>query len=58
MDENEYLDPPPPQDIYNVFAEADLSSRSSSNSVKYKHAWLKVKVICYSILSSGEFPDA
>ena len=28
MADNEELDPSPPQDIYNVFAAADLSSRS------------------------------
>ena len=53
MDYNEELDPPPPQDISNVFAAADLSSRSSSDSAKYKPAWIKEKVIRYSILSSG-----
>ena len=36
---NEDLDPPPPYDILNVFAEADLSSQSSYDSVKYKRAW-------------------
>ena len=55
---NEDLDPPPPQDISNVFAAADLSSRSSSDSNKYKRAWLKAKVIRSSILSAGECPDA
>ena len=54
---NEYLDPPPPQDISNVFAAVDLSSHSSCDSAKYRHAWLKAKVICSSILSSGECPD-
>ena len=58
MADNEELDPPPPQDIYNVFAAAELLSRSSSDSAKYKRAWLKVKVIRSSILSSGKFPDA
>ena len=48
MDGNEELDPPPPQDISNVFAAADLSSCSSSDSAKYKHAWIKAKVIRYS----------
>ena len=43
MADNEDLDPTPPQDIYNVFAEADLSSHSSSDSAKYKRAWLKEK---------------
>ena len=55
---NEYLDPPPPQDISNVFSAADLSSHSSSDSAKYKCAWLKANVIRSSILSSGECPDA
>ena len=54
---NEDLDPPPPQDISNVFAAADLSSRSSSDSAKYKHAWLKGKLVRSSVLSTGEFPD-
>ena len=44
MDYNEGLDPPPPKDISNVFAAAELSSRSSSDSDKYKGAWLKEKV--------------
>ena len=55
---NEDIYPPPPQDISNLFAAADLSSHSSSYSSKYKCAWLKAKVIRSSILSSGEFPDA
>ena len=42
---NEYLDPPPPQDILNVFAAADLLSHSSYDSNKYKRAWLKAKLI-------------
>ena len=46
---NEDLYPPPPQDISNLFAAAELSSCSSSNSDKYKRAWIKVKVIRYSI---------
>ena len=54
---NEDLDPPPQHDISNVFAAADLLSRSSSDSDKYKCAWLKAKVIRSSILSSGECPD-
>ena len=45
-----------PQDILNVFAAAELSSCSSSNSAKYKRAWLKTKVICSFILSAGECP--
>ena len=53
MSNNEEIYPPPPQDISNLFATADLLSCSSSDSDKYKCAWLKAKVICYSILSSG-----
>ena len=49
MDFNEGLDYPPPQNILNVFAAADLSSRSSSDSDKYKHAWIKAKVIRSSV---------
>ena len=54
----EELDPPPPQNISNVFAAVDLSSRSSSDLAKYKRAWLKAKVIRSSILSAGECPGA
>ena len=50
---NEDLDPPPPQDISNVFSSADLSSQSSSDSAKYNRAWYKARVIRYSILSAG-----
>ena len=53
MDFNEDLDLPPPHNISNVFAVADLSSHSSSDLAKYKCAWLKTKVICSSILSTG-----
>ena len=53
MADNEEIDTPPPQDISNVIAVAELSSCSSSDSTKYKRAWLKVKVIRYSILSAG-----
>ena len=53
---NEELYPPPPHDISNVFAAADMSSHSSSDSAKYKRACLKAKLIRYSILSSGERP--
>ena len=35
---NEDIDPPPPHDIPNVFAAADLSSQSSYDPVKYKCA--------------------
>ena len=54
MADNEEIDTPPPQDISNVIAVAELSSCSSSDSTKYKRAWLKVKVIRYSILYDGE----
>ena len=58
MADNEYIDLPPTQDILNVFAAADLSSRSSSDSNKYKRPCLKAEVIRYSVLSAGECPDA
>ena len=51
---NEDLDPPPPQDISNLFAAADLSSRSSSDSAKYKRAWLKAKLIHSYIYLLGD----
>ena len=54
---NEDLDLPPPQDISNVFAAADLLSQSSYDSVKYKRAWHRAKGIRSSTLSSGESPD-
>ena len=38
MADNEEIDHPPPQDISNVFAAADFSSRSSSDSAEYKCA--------------------
>ena len=41
-----------------MFAAADLSSCSSSDSAKYKRAWIKVKVIRSSILSAVECPNA
>ena len=50
---NEDLYPPPPQDISNVSAAADLSSHLSFDSAKYKRAWFKAKVIRSSILSAG-----
>ena len=53
MDYNEDIDTPPPHDISNVFAAVDLSSHSSSDSNKYKRAWLKAEVIRSSILSAG-----
>ena len=56
MSYNEDIDPPPPQDISNVFSLADLSSQSSSNADKYKRAWYKARIICSSILSAGESP--
>ena len=55
---NEYIDTPPPQDISNVFAAADLSSQSSYDTVKYERAWHWAKGIRSYILSSGESPDA
>ena len=58
MAHNEELYPTPPQDISNVFAAAELSSHSSSESAKYKLAWLKAKLLHSSILYSGECPDA
>ena len=57
MGYNEYLDPPPPQDISNVFQAENLSSQSSYDSVKYKRAWHRAKIICSSILSSRESPE-
>ena len=53
MDYNDDLDPPPPQDISNMFSSEDLSSQSSSDSSKYKGAWHKARVICSFILSDG-----
>ena len=53
MADNEDIDTPPPQDISNVFAAADLFSQSSYDTIKYKHAWHRVKGIRSSILSSG-----
>ena len=58
MDYNEDLDPPPPQDIFNVFEAVYLLSQSSSDSDKYKCTWLKVKIIRSSILNDGGCPDA
>ena len=58
MDDNGELDHPPLQDILNVFAAVDLSSRSSYDSAKYKRAWLKAKLIRSYILHSEECPDA
>ena len=53
MADNEELDPAPHQDIYNVFAAAYLSCCSSSDSSKYKRAWIKAKLIRSYILSAG-----
>ena len=53
MDFNEDLDPQPAHDISNVFAAAELSSHSSSDSAKYKRTCLKAKLIRSSIFSSG-----
>ena len=58
MDYNEDIDAPPPQDMLNFFAAAYLSSCSSSDSSKYKRAWIKAEVIRSSILFVGECPDA
>ena len=58
MGYNEDIDPPQPQDISIFFAAVDLSSQSSYDSVKYKCAWHRAKVISSSILSSGKIPDA
>ena len=55
---NEDIDLPPIQDISNVFATADLLSCSSSDSNKYRRAWLKAKIIRSYILSSKKIPDA
>ena len=55
---NEEIDTPPPQDISNVFAAADLLSQSSYDTVKYKRAWHRAKGIRSYILSSEEIPDA
>ena len=46
MDYNKDIDPPPPQDILNLFAVADLSSRSLSDSNKYIRTF------------AGECPDS
>ena len=40
-----------------MFAATELLSHSSSDSAKYKRAWLKAKVIRSYILSFGECPD-
>ena len=58
MGYNEDIDPPPPQDISNVFAAAEFLSQSSYDTVKYKRAWHRAKGIRSSISSSGESPDA
>ena len=58
MGSNEDIDTPTPQDISNVFAALDLSSQSSYDTVKYKHAWHMAKGIRSSILFSGESSDA
>ena len=49
IDGNEDIDPPPPQDILNVFAAANFSSQSSYDTVKYKGAWHRTKGIRSSI---------
>ena len=52
MTYNENLDPPPPHNIKNVFAAADLLSCSSSDSAKYKHAWL-LEITVIGIIDFG-----
>ena len=54
MADNEEIDPTPLQGISNVFAAADLPSRSSSYSYKYKLAWLNAKVIHCSFYRLGD----
>ena len=49
MSYNEGIDTPPPQDVLNVFAAADLSSQSSYDTFKYKHAWHRAKGIRSSV---------
>ena len=56
MADNEELYHSPPQDIYNLFAAADLPSCSSSDSANYNCAWLRAKVIRSSILSAWGCP--
>ena len=41
-----------------MFAASELSSQSSYDTVKYKRAWHRAKVIRSSILSSGKSLDA
>ena len=53
MGGNEDIDTPPTKDISIVFAAADLSSQSSYDTVEYKRAWHRAKVIRSFILSSG-----
>ena len=50
---NEDLYHPPPQDISNVFLAADFPYNSSSDSAKYKRAWIKAKIIRSFIVSYG-----
>ena len=54
---NEVIDTPPPQNISNVLAAAELSSQSSYDPVKYERAWHRAKGIRSYILSYGEIPD-
>ena len=53
MDYNEELYPPSPQDISNVFVAENLLSCSSSDSDKYKCAWINAELIHSSVLSGG-----
>ena len=43
MADNEELNPPPPQDILNVFVAEGFLYSSSSYSAKNKRAWLRAK---------------
>ena len=54
---NEDIDPPPPQDISNVFSSSELLAQSSSDSAKYKPAWYNARLIRSYILSAEENPD-
>ena len=51
---NEEKNTPPPQNISNVFAAADLSSQSSYDTVKYKRAWHGAKGIFFLFYLLGK----
>ena len=51
---NEDIDPPPPHDISNVFAAADLSCHSSYDSDKYKRGCFKAKLIVLLFYLQGK----